>query len=607
MLADALRGDIGQNDASSARGGVALSDNDPYADDDIWGKRDRLVAPKEFRTYSEMREGIGSDSCNECGDRGIHEVSEVGESRQSTFGDGHGDGAELRIVIFRCDTCMIERGRWEELVASHAVDSIEDYSADLPRDDDDASLYEELFTAGSESSDGDLDRLSIYDETRQSGDENRSRNKSTHSTGPRIEIKRKCYVPGDILCRMSPRKRRANIVTTDEVKEGDKVRVKLSGPDGEILDPYSGDFPWPGEFKSQAGEVIKDHGERTIVVRFRKGDNDYDIEVERNNLTITTREIESLKRGRAKIGSSGWEHPQFPEFKARSMASDFLDSGGGKVGRELQRVFPETDWQAEVTGAIWGANVNRRRLEKKEGKVKMEAHGRTRWCLETYVSMTCKGVSFWFFSDFVSKFMVHEEHVDKHLSEGHPFNRLLILGGVEERNRDINRGDDLSPKKIDGSQLISLLGALSRQFGFDPWTDFGDLPIEEIPDDIWDKIELRGKSDLEGVGLRYWVPYEDEERSEKDGEIWVNGGLRKQGLLHLSHIPLAYIIAQMIYDEGPSRGIGKYLHIARGILEMIYSDLDWCEADRASMDVWWEGIIATRDGGADSSVTRIGH
>ena len=111
--------------------------------------------------------------------------------------------------------------------------------------------------------------------------------------------------------------------------------------------------------------------------------------------------------------------------------------------------------------------------------------------------------------------------------------------------------------------MISLLGALSRQFGFDPWTDFGDLPIEEIPDDIWDKIELRGKSDLEGVGLRYWVPYEDEERSEKDGEIWVNGGLRKQGLLHLSHIPLAYIIAQMIYDEGPSRGIRKYLHIAR--------------------------------------------
>ena len=116
------------------------------------------MAPKEFRTYSEMREGIGSDSCNECGDRGIHEVSEVGESRQSTFGDGHGDGAELRIVIFRCDTCLIERGRWEELVASHAVDSIEDFSADLPRDDDDSSLYEELFTAGSESSDGDLDR-----------------------------------------------------------------------------------------------------------------------------------------------------------------------------------------------------------------------------------------------------------------------------------------------------------------------------------------------------------------------------------------------------------------------------------------------------------------
>jgi len=609
-----------------------MSDDNAFynsLDGNIFPYRDRLGESKEFSTYSEMEKGLKSESCNNCGGWDFYGRFMVGESKHSTTGVGH-DGTELDITIFECEGCGAERGRWEERVASGALDSIEDSFLDSPLEDDDPENLNKVFELGAESQDEpDWCVLDVVDRG-----EKLSRDLSTHS-GPKIEI-RKSYVTGDVPCRMYPKKQRSHDYdTSGELGVGDLVRAKeQSETDGdvssrpEILDPYSGDFPWPPDFQRRPGVVVcptPEHGDcyltdscplcdeeevrddQTVLVRFKTKDRDWEFPIDRSNVTLTDKKIEILKRNKDKIGDGGWGHSQFPEFKARSMAKGFLGKGGGKVGLELQRVFPDIDWLVKVTGAIWGANVNRRRLMKTEDKVKLEAHSRTRWCIETYVRMTCERRSFWFFSDFLNKFLVNELQADNHLSEGHPFNRLLILGDVEKRNEYIMKGNLESPKKVDESQVRSILGALSRQLGFDPWTDLGDLLIEEVPDDIWDKIELRGKHDSEGVGLRYWVPYEDEERSEEGGEIWVSGGLRKQGLLHLSHIPVAYVVAQMIYDHGLEKGIENHRHKAAKILGLIHADLDWCEADRATMDEWWEGVVATRKGSPESSVTRMGH
>ena len=317
------------------------------------------------------------------------------------------------------------------------------------------------------------------------------------------------------------------------------------------------------------------------------------------NIIASEEEIKKLKRMKHRTGSGGWSHPQNPEFRARNLAREYLDRGGGKVESELRLVSPETDWESEITGVIWGADVNKRSLKKREDGIMMVPHGRTRWCLETYISMSCDNHLFWFFGDFIERFLVHEDQVDRHLSEGHPFNRKLILGKVEGRNNEAS-------KRVEDYQVRFIFEALSRKFGFEPWTDLPPQLIDRVDDEIWEKIKLRGRGDSEGVGLRYWVPYEDEELSEEGGENWVHGGLRKQSGLHLSHIPIAYMMAQMIYDHGANREIQNYLKVALQILKMIWADLDWCDADRATMDNWWDGIITKRDGSPEGSVTKLG-
>ena len=100
------------------------------------------------------------------------------------------------------------------------------------------------------------------------------------------------------------------------------------------------------------------------------------------------------------------------------------------------------------------------------------------------------------------------------------------------------------------------------------------------------------------------MPYEDEQIVLEGGVKYVLGGLRKQGTLHLSHIPVAYVIAQLVYDEGGHNGVDGN-QIAKQILQLIDRDLDWCEADRGALDKWWEGIITDRKGDPEWSVTRL--
>ena len=556
-----------------------------------------------------MEERLGSESCDVCAGKGVTPFIEALE----------GSGRE--VTHFCCDRCHATRGQHRVVIGSRV--EIEHTSPDFSE-----------------------------------ADENRKKD-SVKSAVTRIAIKRKQQIEGDIPCWMAPIARKElHYGTSEELEIGDQVVAKElllpgetnddddddsepasqegegdvgvieaneedeeadpeSDPGSEasdddddklkFVDPYSGKLPWPEEFRGRSGEVAEVR-KTTIMVRFEKKEGKHIlVEIDKGKARFTTGDIEKLKRGKERIGG-GWGTSQFPEFKAKSMARDYLGGGDGMVGRDLNQIFPETPWENEVITAISGATVNKRRLRVGEGddKSKIESHGRTRWCLETYIRMTCNNGSFWFFRDFIDKFLINVDHVDKHLSEGHPFSSTLILGPVQQRNDELGHAH-LSAKNIREGDVKYLLGALSREFGFEPWTDLQESLLIEVDDDIWNKIELRGKGDSEGVGLRYWVPYERGDGAEEDDETWFKGGLRKQGLLHLSHIPVAYVVAQMVYDEGPKRGIGKFRHIARGIIELIHNDLEWCEADRKTMDDWWEGIIATRGGEVESSVTRLGH
>ena len=317
---------------------------------------------------------------------------------------------------------------------------------------------------------------------------------------------------------------------------------------------------------------------------------------------ITTEEkLAKLKKNKSQTGAGGWGQQMIPGWKASSDARMQLERGGDLEDR-LVRVFPDIDWGSKISNLLENAILNKRKLRTEEGE-KIITNVNTRLGLEAYVSLTCENRSFWFFEEFLHMYYVHLESADRHLSEGHPLNTILILGNVKERSNSIFKGESESPKKVDSSQVNFLFKALSRHLDFEPW-NLTDHFQGEIQDAVWDKLELRGRRESNVTGLRCWVPYEDEQIVLEGGVKYVLGGLRKQGTLHLSHIPVAYVIAQLVYDEGGHNGVDGN-QIAKQILQLIDRDLAWCEADRGALDKWWEGIITNSKGDPEWSVTRL--
>lgn len=321
------------------------------------------------------------------------------------------------------------------------------------------------------------------------------------------------------------------------------------------------------------------------------------------SLITSEKKLLNLKKNKSQTGTGGWNHQTIPEWKSKSDAKRQLERGGDLVRERLHRVFPEIEWESKLSNVMESSLLNKRSLHT-EGGVKYTAHKDTSWGLESYVRLTCENRSFWFFEEFLDMYHVHLENADRHLREGHPFNTFLILGNLNERHNSIMKKSHDSPKIIDSGQVKFLFDALSRHLKFESWKNLPDHFEGDVEDKIWHKLELRGRGDTDVSGPRFWVPYKDREIIQHNGVEYISGGLRKQGTFSLSHIPVAYVVAQMVYDEGNSRGVDGN-RLAREILHMISRDLEWCEADRETMDDWWERIITDRRGDREWSVTRL--
>ena len=73
--------------------------------------------------------------------------------------------------------------------------------------------------------------------------------------------------------------------------------------------------------------------------------------------------------------------------------------------------------------------------------------------------------------------------------------------------------------------------------------------------------------------------------------------------LLLTHIPLAYAVAQRIFDV--LRADDQWRNNAMKILNMIEGELSWCPATVEEMDGWWAEEIKKNASVGDVSVTTL--
>ncbi len=109
------------------------------------------------------------------------------------------------------------------------------------------------------------------------------------------------------------------------------------------------------------------------------------------------------------------------------------------------------------------------------------------------------------------------------------------------------------------------------------------------------------------VRPHYWVAYEGlmETISFEGRDVEARiGGLRPVGVpIVMSHIPLAYIVAQRLYDSW--RLDDTWQRHPKKILDWIEEDLRWCPGEVSQLDEWWEGVIARDRGDSSNSVTTL--
>ena len=94
-----------------------------------------------------------------------------------------------------------------------------------------------------------------------------------------------------------------------------------------------------------------------------------------------------------------------------------------------------------------------------------------------------------------------------------------------------------------------------------------------------------------------WVGF-----NELEEERIIEGVLRpSRHPLLLTQIPLAYSLAQRVYDS--LRNNDQWRNISMKILNLIEDDLSWCNSTVSEMDRWWEEEVKKSSSMGDVPVT----
>ncbi len=319
------------------------------------------------------------------------------------------------------------------------------------------------------------------------------------------------------------------------------------------------------------------------------------------------RQASNIKKMR-RVDTPGWDENSSSKWWADARSNLFFQSmvfksASGEetiedLSEELEQIA-DRDWKAELSQRVIKDSVVPERSLLTRDLKRMTTPSRERIGVEFFVAMTEKDEGFWFLCDYARLIALNLGIIDRLLREHHPFSRIII-----HRVRNIHSSRGITPEAV--SEFAK---KCARRLGIDPngIEDDSSLPLEEVEGAVWELLGLGPVDSKTSECPHYWVAYEGpmETISFEDRDVEArSGGLRPVGVpIVMSHIPLAYIVAQRLYDSW--RLDDTWRSHPKKILNWIEEDLKWCPGEVSELDKWWEGIIAQERGDASGSVTRL--
>ena len=318
------------------------------------------------------------------------------------------------------------------------------------------------------------------------------------------------------------------------------------------------------------------------------------------------RQASNLKKGLG-TDTPGWNHNSSSKWWADARSTLFFQievykSASGEasmedISEELGKIA-DGDWKAELSHHVIRGSVVPERSLLSQDLDRMTTPSRERIGIEFFIAMTEGERGFWFLSDYASLIALNPGLIDRLLREHHPFSNVII-----DRVKNIHSSRGITAAAVNG-----FAKKCARRLGIDPnGIDEGSgLPLEGVEERIWGLLGLGPVDSKTAESPHYWVPYQGplEESPLNEEKKARRGGLRPVGVpIVMSHIPLAYVVAQRFFDSW--RVDATWRNRAKKILDWIEEDLRWCPGEVSELDGWWEGIIAQERGDASGSVTRL--
>ena len=319
------------------------------------------------------------------------------------------------------------------------------------------------------------------------------------------------------------------------------------------------------------------------------------------------RQASNMRKGLG-VDTPGWKHNSSSKWWADARSNLFFQnevfkSASGEatiedLSEQLKQIA-DRDWRSELSHRVIRGSVARERSLLSQDLERMTTPSRERIGIEFFIAMTEEEEGFWFLSDYAGLVGLNLGLVDRLLREHHPFSNVII-----NRVKNIH-----SSREITAAAVSGFTKKCARRLGIDSngIEDDSSLPLEGVEGAIWELLGLGPIDSKTEEHPHYWVPYQGpmETISFENKEMNVRrGGLRPVGVpIVMSHIPLAYIVAQRLKDSW--RVDDTWQRHPKKILDWIEEDLRWCPGEVSQLDEWWEGVIARDRGDASSSVTTL--
>ena len=213
--------------------------------------------------------------------------------------------------------------------------------------------------------------------------------------------------------------------------------------------------------------------------------------------------------------------------------------------------------------------------------------------LEFYIMRTDDDGAYWFFDDFCKRLPVNKGQISNVLSSRFPLSTQSSIRCDRVFEQSAITTEMIREFTIKAGKALDF-ETNGLEDDTKPPLPFGDGILTE---DYKSKISLCLEGDSTPMHIYRWVGF-----NELEEERIIEGVLRpSRHPLLLTQIPLAYSLAQRVYDS--LRNNDQWRNISMKILNLIEDDLSWCNSTVSEMDRWWEEEVKKSSSMGDVPVT----